>query len=34
MGWQFLLLVRSRPEEGNQAGEGSTQTPRPGLRLL
>ena len=34
MGWQFLLLLRVRPEEGNQADERSTQEPGPGLRLL
>lgn len=34
MGWQFLLLLRVRPEEGNQADKRSTQEPGPGLRLL
>lgn len=31
MGWQFLLLLRVRPEEGNQADKRSTQEPGPGL---
>lgn len=34
MGWQFLLLLRVRPEEGNQADKRSTQEPGSGLRLL